>query len=155
MPRKEKQSPPPVPPAPVPSLEAGTEVQPDLAQQGPRFPEAARRPRKQRLVFFLVADGILKNRSVSKLDPATFQSNPGNFLLPLLLSSLGRRPLWFYFKIHLATRKAIWILSFDGRLVGFLDPFQTARLWPLAIWPHHRFKPTQLCCAVIRKQGNC
>lgn len=35
MPRKEKHSPPPNPLEPVPSLEAGTEVQPDLRPAGP------------------------------------------------------------------------------------------------------------------------
>lgn len=128
----------------------GRAVQPDLLLQGQLFQAAG-----ATLYFSWELEGILnlelsaQNLMVCVLTDLTKQHSK----VIMRISYSPPSPLgWYYFKIHLAIWKAIWILSLDGGLAG-LKTANSRSL--LAISPYYIRKLEQLCCAVIRKQGNC
>lgn len=110
------------------------------------------------LYFSWELEGILNRELSAENQMVCVHTNPTKQHSKVTMRMPYSPPLplgWYYFKIHLAIWKAIWILSLDGGLAGFLDSLQTPSLGLLAVSPYYLRKLEQLCCAVIRKQGNC
>lgn len=107
------------------------------------------------LYFFWELVGILNRRVCVMTKPTKRHSKVTLRISPSPPLPLRWKSLWYYFKIHFAIWKAIWILSFGGGLAGPSGLLANSCLWPLAGLPHCLPKLQQLCCAVIKKQGNC